>query len=195
MSHAASPSSVGFEDIARCVAQQHPRLLRFARTRLRNAASAEDAVSEAMLAVLEADKEFTDESQIVGWLFGVLRHKLVDQLRAHGRETPASDFLGDLDGDPNRAMTLSPWTDSHSRWNDPEYSCQRQQFVKLLMRCCARLPSKQAEAFVMHEFLELDAPAICERLQVQEGHLWVLLYRARGRLRPMLQRDWGIGFD
>ena len=66
-----------------------PQLLRFARTQLRNEAWAEDAVSDTLLAALEKPQSFAGLSQLKTWLVGVLKHKLVDQLRRHAREATA----------------------------------------------------------------------------------------------------------
>ena len=75
------------------------QLLRFARLQLRNDDWAEDAVSETVLAALEAPQRFAGRSQLKTWLIGILKHKLVDQLRRHAREATvlSSDDGEDLD--------------------------------------------------------------------------------------------------
>ena len=73
-------------DFARQVEALRPQLMRFARVQLRNDAWAEDAVSEALLAALEKPQSFAGQSQLKTWLVGILKHKVIDQLRRHTRE-------------------------------------------------------------------------------------------------------------
>ena len=82
-----------------------PRLLRFARSRLRNAVLAEDAVSETLLAALAKPQAFDNRSQLKTWLIGILKHKLVDQIRRNCRElstTTADDEQDLVDRHMNR---------------------------------------------------------------------------------------------
>ena len=85
-------STFSMTDFARQGEALRPQLLRFARTQLRNEAWAEDAVSETLLAALEKPQSFAGGSQLKTWLVGILKHKVVDQLRRQSREaTLASD--------------------------------------------------------------------------------------------------------
>ena len=72
---------------------------------------------------------------------------------------------------------------------------RQREFVDLVVRGCAQLPKLQPEAFAMYEFQELDALTVCDRLHIQKGHLWVLLYRARFAPRFSLKREWTSEFD
>jgi len=60
--------------------------MKFARLQLRNDAWAEDAVSDTVLAALAKPQSFAQRSQLKTWLVGILKHKIVDALRHHGRE-------------------------------------------------------------------------------------------------------------
>jgi len=52
------------------------------------------------------------------------------------------------------------------------------------------LPANTARVFLMREFLDLDFGEIATQLGLTEGHLRVLLYRARMRLRDCVSRGW-----
>ena len=65
-------------DFATQVEALRSQLMRFARSQLRNDAWAEDAVSDTLLAALEKPGSFAGQSQLMTWLIGVLKHKLVD---------------------------------------------------------------------------------------------------------------------
>ena len=52
------------------------------------------------------------------------------------------------------------------------------------------LPPTQGRVFMMREWLELDTDEICKALAITPTNLWVLLHRARLRLRDCLQDRW-----
>ena len=55
------------------------------------------------------------------------------------------------------------------------------------------LPPAQGRVFLMREWLELGTEEICKELQITATNLWVLLHRARLRLRECLQLRWFAG--
>jgi len=67
------------------VDRYHGRLLAFARARTRDAADAEDAVQETLLAMVKSLGAFQRRSSIETYLFTILRRKIVDLLRSRGR--------------------------------------------------------------------------------------------------------------
>jgi len=167
-----------------------PQLLRFARTQLRNEAWAEDAVSDTLLAALEKPQSFGGLSQLKTWLVGILKHKVVDQLRRHHRE---ATVLVDDDGVDLDELLFAP--DGHFRetpqdWGNPELSLGQRQFFEVLEACVEHLPPAQGRVFMMREWLELDTDEICKELAISATNLWVMLHRARLRLRECLQQNW-----
>ena len=170
-----------------------PQLLRFARTQLRNDAWAEDAVSETVLAALEKPQAFAGLSQLKTWLVGVLKHKVVDQLRRHAREATALTDEDAQDLDDGLFDSTGHWRTPPVDWGDPEAHCNRREFFEVLEACVEHLPSAQGRVFMMREWLELDTAEICKELQITTTNLWVLLHRARLRLRECLQTRWFDG--
>jgi RNA polymerase sigma-70 factor (ECF subfamily) len=161
-------------------------LTRHAKSRIRNPALAEDAVSETLLAALESGRRFASAAQGRAWMYAVLGHKLVDQLRLQGRETPAGDLTNDglaerPDWDGGTVWCVTPGSGS-----EPEQACAQRQLVDRVLQACDALPPAQRHAFMMRELRDADAASICRQLGVNEGHLWVLLHRARRRLRALL---------
>src|SRR5262245_19558319 len=80
-----------------------PYLVRFASLQLRNPEAAEDAVQEALVAALAAEKSFAGRANLRTWLTGILKHKIVDAIRKQSREVPLAEEdvekeLGDFDG-------------------------------------------------------------------------------------------------
>ncbi|MEF7614062.1 sigma-70 family RNA polymerase sigma factor [Aquincola sp. MAHUQ-54] len=177
-------------DFAREVESLRPQLLRFARTQLRNEAWAEDAVSDTLLAALERPQAFGGLSQLKTWLIGILKHKVVDQLRRHARE--ATVIAGE-DGDDLDDLLFTQeghWREPPAVWASPEASFHERQFFDVLQACIDHLPPVQGRVFMMREWLGLDTEEICKELSISATNLWVLLHRARLRLRECLDLRW-----
>lgn len=179
-------------DFPREVEALRPQLLRFARLQLRNEAWAEDAVSETLVAALEKPRAFDGRSQLKTWLVGILKHKVVDQLRRHSRECswePAeddgSDALEELMFTANGHFREPP-----QDWGDPESVLKQRQFIEVLEACVEHMPAQLGRVFLMREWLELDSAEICKDLGITSTNLWVMLHRARLRLRECLQIKW-----
>jgi RNA polymerase sigma-70 factor (ECF subfamily) len=172
------------------LAEYQGYLLRFARLQLRNDAWAEDAVSDTLLAALEKPQSFGGQSQLKTWLVGILKHKVVDQLRRHSREATllVADDGEDLDG--ALFSEDGAWRDLPADWGDPQACFDQRQFFEVLQACCDHLPPTQGRVFMMREWLELDSDQICKELAISSTNLWVLLHRARLRLRECLQLRW-----
>jgi RNA polymerase sigma-70 factor (ECF subfamily) len=182
--------SSAVQDFATQVEALRPQLMRYARSQLRNDAWAEDAVSETLLAALEKPQSFAGQSQLKTWLVGVLKHKLIDQLRRQSRE--ATVLTQDDGEDLDEALfdDTGHWREPVIDWGDPELRLTQQQFLAALEACCTQLPPVQGRVFMMREWLELETAEICKALDITPTNLWVLLHRARLRLRECLQLSW-----
>ncbi|MDP1790991.1 MAG: sigma factor-like helix-turn-helix DNA-binding protein, partial [Methylibium sp.] len=61
---------------------------------------------------------------------------------------------------------------------------------KVLDACIEKLPNQLGRVFLMREWMELETDEICKELSVTPTNLWVMLHRARLRLRECLQLNW-----
>ncbi len=175
------------------VADLRGYLLKFARLQLRNEAWAEDAVSEVVLAALVKPQAFGNRSQLKTWLVGILKHKVVDALRRHGREISQSTIADDDTEDPLDYLGFQ--TDGHfveppADWGNPEHQASSRQFFEVLEACTKQLPAAQGRLFLMREWLELSSEEICKELGLTPTNLYVQLHRARLRLRECLELNW-----
>jgi DNA-directed RNA polymerase specialized sigma24 family protein len=83
------------------------------------------------------------------------------------------------------------WREPPQDWgDDPEAALGQRQFFEVLEACVEHLPAAQGRAFLMREWLGLDTEEICKELAISSTNLWVLLHRARLRLRECLQAGW-----
>jgi RNA polymerase sigma-70 factor (TIGR02943 family) len=178
------------DEFAAAVQFLRPQLVRFAHAQLRNDAWAEDAVSETVLAALAKPQSFAGQSQLKTWLVGILKHKLVDQIRRHGREVSATTDEDDEDIDALVFNEGGMWRVEPVDWGDPEGALSRREFFEVLEVCVDELPGVQGRVFMMREWLELETGEICKALGITSTNCWVLLHRARLRLQMCLQQRW-----
>ncbi len=184
---------LSIDDFAKDLDSLRPTLLRLAQLQLRNDAWAEDAVSETLLAALQGMRAYSGASQFKTWVVGILKHKVLDQLRRHARELVVAPSGEDDDGGDIDDLVFQP--DGHFRtmpqdWGDPADQLQRRQFFEVLEACMEVLPGKLGRVFLMREWLGLETAAICQEVGIAPTNVWVMLHRARMRLRECLQLNW-----
>jgi RNA polymerase sigma-70 factor, ECF subfamily len=169
-------------------------LFRFARLQLRDTAAAEDVVQEALAAAYKARERFTGQSQIKTWVFAILRNKIIDLIRARVKQPTQSLTLDDgSDADINELFDEKGYwrkEERPSNWGDPEQTLADEQFWRIFEVCMDALPESSARVFTMRELLGLDTDEICDELQISENNCWVILHRARTRLRQCLEESW-----
>jgi RNA polymerase sigma-70 factor (TIGR02943 family) len=180
------------------VAEQRVYLLKFARLQLRNEAWAEDAVSETMLAAIAKPQAFGGKAQLRTWLVGVLKHKVVDILRANLREPNVADMRGNSEEDMSEGDLIDAigfkqdghYQEAPADWGNPDRDLSQRQFMAVMDACISKLPAVQGRLFLMREWLELDAEEVCKTLNLTSTNLYVQLHRARLKLRECLQLNW-----
>jgi RNA polymerase sigma-70 factor (ECF subfamily) len=166
-----------------------PYLLRFASLQLRDAAAAEDAVQEALLAALAGEAGFGGRANLRTWVTGILKHKIVDVVRRQAREPAFQAPEGDEALDA-LFRANGHWDERPAGWADPDGALTQAQFFKALEACLERLPARTGQVFMMREHLGLETGEICKEVGITPTHCWVLLYRARMVLRECLQQTW-----
>lgn len=169
-----------------------PALMGYAKRALRNAADAEDAVQDALMAAMQAPDSFAGRSSLISWLHGILKHKIMDIFRRKSRETaldevPEHEWL--VDGDSPFTPDGS-WRESPASWGDPEATLVRRDFFQVLESCIACLPERAARVFTLREIMEIEVDEICDLLGITPNHCFVMLHRSRMRLRTLLEQRW-----
>ncbi len=175
------------------LAALRPSLLAIARLQLRNETWAEDAVSETLVAALEGARTFAAQSQLKTWVVGILKHKIIDQFRRARREvsTDAEVEAAEVETfdelfapDGHRASMPLEWGDPRAQLRTARSSSTSCRPVSTT--CLPRL----ARIFMMREWLEYETGEICKELGITSTNCFVMLYRARMRLRECLEMNW-----
>ena len=169
-----------------------PALLRFALLQLRNETLAEDVVQDALIAVLEQPERFAGQSSLRTYVTGIMKYKIIDALRAAGRERALEIPDGRAEDEVIDALFRA---DGHTvqmprHWGDPDAALEQKDFFRVMELCLEKLPAKTARIFLMREWLELETDEICTELGCSAANAWVMLYRARLRLRECLDLNW-----
>ncbi len=166
-------------------------LFGYALARVRNRAAAEDLVQETLLAAVKSAAAFRGGSSERTWLVGILRHKLLDYYRALGRERALWDqeaFEEEPSGGPFDER--GRWRHPPAPWPSPEAALERREFWKIFDACTDRLPDSLRGPFLLRELEGLDTKALAATLETTPNNVWVMLSRARQRLRRCLEVNW-----
>lgn len=172
------------------LARHGDALYRYAYFRLRDATQAEDLVQETLLAALQARDGFGGRATERTWLIGILKNKLVDYLRKGAREQPFSELIGNDDEINALFDSGGHWKTPPSDWGNPSNALEQKQFWKVFADCFAALSSRHAQIFAMCEFDGLDSTEVCKVFDITATNVWVILHRARLRLRQCLESHW-----
>jgi RNA polymerase sigma-70 factor (TIGR02943 family) len=178
--------------LQQAVGELRPTLLRIARVQLRNDAWAEDAVSETLISALEGVDRFGGQSQLKTWVVGILKHKIIDQFRRAGREVSieAATEAAQVETFDELYTPDGHRLNEPLDWGDPEAAYSRVQFFDILQMCVEELPAALARVFMMREWLELETTQICKEVGITSTNCFVMLHRARLRLRECLEMRW-----
>jgi RNA polymerase sigma-70 factor (ECF subfamily) len=166
-------------------------LFRYAILRVKDETVAEDLVQETFLSALKAIDRFQGGSALRTWLVGILKHKIIDYYRKSRPEVLASD-LGPAEDESHEhrleraaeAPALEDWAGS------PSSLLENQRFWEVFAGCLNELPEAHRRAFSLREIDGYKGEEICKILDITSTNLWVILHRARNKLRTCLQDNW-----
>lgn len=161
-------------------------LLRYALRQVRDRHMAQDLVQETWLAAWQARARFAGESSERTWLTGILRHKLFHHIRKAGRERLATGWQN-RQSDSAGCAVVAAWPPADpAPWMDPVRRLESKQLRTALAGCLCGLTDLMKQVFALCDLEESLPRDAAKRLGVTEGHLYVLLHRARKRIKHCL---------
>jgi len=173
-------------------------LFNYAVVRVNDSNKAEDLVQETFLSALKARARFRGESTERTWLTSILKRKIIDTYRKKysSKETSFGQheetvFDGDFfrSEEPFRGHWLEgAGPNSHSLL--PEGELEQEELMKIIRLCIENLKPQLAAAFIMKMIDEEDSDTICKELGITSSNLWVMLHRARLRMRDCMEKKW-----
>jgi len=76
-------------------------------------------------------------------------------------------------------------------WRDvPSNLLENKEFWGAFTACLDGLPENHRRAFSLREIDGIKGDEICKILNITSTNLWVILHRARGKLRSCLEANW-----
>jgi RNA polymerase sigma-70 factor, ECF subfamily len=171
------------QELRSIVSTRLPALYRCAYRLLGNAADAEDAVQDALLAAYKHLDQFQGRSQMSTWLTTIvhnsarmqlrtrLQHTLIslDESLGEDRECSLSDYLAD--GGPN-----------------PEEECRQSELSKRLRHLATQLSPALRKTFQLRDVEGLSIRETAQILGVPYGTVKARLARARKTLKQLMRR-------
>jgi RNA polymerase sigma-70 factor (ECF subfamily) len=167
-------------------------LYRYALLRVKDTHVAEDLVQETFISALEGLSAFKGSSSVRTWLVGILKHKILDYFRRSTREIASADLTA-LEGETEDETfnRLEQWRHAPSSWKDsPDKLLENKEFWKVFVRCLEGMPESFRRAFALRELDGLETEEACKILGITPTNLWVMLHRARAKLRNCLDDNW-----
>jgi RNA polymerase sigma-70 factor (TIGR02943 family) len=166
-------------------------LFNFAIGQVRDTHIAEDLVQETLLAALKSQGNFSGRSSERTWLVSILRHKLYDHLRKTCRERAVRvEPLPTGDDDAAFEDSLAWIHQVAAESTSPSRRIELAEFREHLEQAMGKLPPRIAQVFQLYSIEERPNQEVCERLNISESNLWVMLHRARKQLRQELDGWW-----
>lgn len=173
------------------LSRERPVLLRFALMQVRQKDVAEDLVQDTLVSAMSAIGSFSGRSSVRTWLTAILRNKIADHFRAAGREVSLT--MDTDEGDDEVDIHFAPdgrYVHAPQDWGDPERTLTDKRFLEALHACMKTLPYAAAQAFLLREVTGLTTDEICKELKISSTNCFVLLHRARLRLRACVEATW-----
>ena len=156
---------------------------RVAYRQLGNAADAEDAVQDALLAAYTHLDQFKGQAQMSTWLTAIVTNCARMQLRRRPRQTHFS-----LDEQSQGEREYS-WSELLAdRGPSPEDECWKSELRRRLMQFAAELSPPLRKAFQLRDLDGLTTSEAARILGEPEGTVKAQLARARAKLRLVIPR-------
>ncbi len=146
------------------------------------------------MAAIEKEASFAGRSGYETWVFGILKYKILDLMRLQrkqGRFTPLEEE-GEDDAIDRQFQANGRWREEArpASWGEPDRAFETEHFWRVFDACMLALPDGAARVFSLRELMGLSTADICREVGIRESNCWVILHRARLRLRACLEQGW-----
>jgi len=167
-------------------------LYSYALSRVSSNDQAQDLVQETLLAAFRTHENFAGKSTVKTWLTSILRSKIVDYFRSRGQRLEVS-WEGLSSPFEKEGTMKGHWIDSKApdTWNvDAIAEIESGEFMSILAMCLDLLPENWRSAVSLKLLEELNTDHICKELGISPSNLWVIIHRAKVKLRDCLGKNW-----
>ena len=171
----------------------HSSLIRLALTFVTDRGAAEEVVQETWVGVIKGLPSFEGRSSLKTWIFRILVNRGRTRGARDGRLVTFST-LGEPDAAASdladRLSAKGRWLQPPSPWHEatPEDLLLRREVVECLEEAIAALPPNQRSVVTLRDIEGVDAPEVCNILEISETNQRVLLHRARTKIRTIVEK-------
>jgi RNA polymerase sigma-70 factor (TIGR02943 family) len=153
------------------------QLYNFALSRLRNHEFAEEALQEALMAAVANIDQFNAKSSERTWLFSIMRRKVTDVIR---REWKGRSRISLTDeADPSLLLFNDKGQWKSRSFKPTDCPLENLELWQIVQKCLSRLPSSQADVFVLSVLEEKKSQEVCKELEISPSNFAVRMHRAR----------------
>ena len=160
-----------------------PRFYRSAYRQLGNAADAEDAVQDALLAAFKHLDQFKGQAQMSTWLTSIVTNCARMQLRRRPRQRHVS--LDEPSGEDQEYCLADRLADSQP---SPEDECRKSELHARLLLSAVELSPSLRKAFQLCDLDGLTVKEVSHTLGLAEGTVKAQVSRARAKLIRLMRR-------
>lgn len=166
-------------------------LFNYAITRVYDQVTAEDLVQDTFYSAVKAIDKFEGRSSVKTWLTSILKRKIIDNYRKNARNKEDA-ILDNTSYFQTEGILKGHWEDEElpTDWAADAGLEDSTEFYKVLQSCLVHLPEKMAAVFTMKEVDELSTDEICKELDITPSNLWVMIHRAKLKLRKCIEKKW-----
>lgn len=154
------------------LSDQLPALRRYARMLTGDAWAADDLIQDTLERACRKWSLWTAGSNLRAWLFTLMHHQHVSQVRSRAHHPPPGALVDVADAE-SELVAPSPHTDEQLD----------------LQRCLLRLPPDQRQVLLLVTVEDLGYQATADLLGVPVGTVMSRLHRARSRLRELMEGE------
>lgn len=172
----------------------HGSLTGLAASVIGSRAQAEEVVQDAWLTVFTGIAGFEGRSSLATWLFSIVLNRARTRAVREGRLVGLPALM---EGTPpgGRAVESAAfkpdghWVEAPRLWDEihPERIVGGRQLRDVVMEAVERLPSGQRAVIILRDIEGCDATEACTLLDITPENQRVLLHRARGRVRAVIE--------
>lgn len=168
----------------------HGSLIGVASSVIGSRAQAEEVVQDAWLAVFSSVRRFEGRATLASWLFTIVLNRARTRVAREGRlvSLPAG-----IEGEERAVLRSEFLPDGHWReaprlWDvlDPERVIGGRQLWAHVQEAIERLPAGQQAVLILRDIEGVSSVDACAMLQLSAENQRVLLHRARGRIRKLI---------
>jgi RNA polymerase sigma-70 factor (ECF subfamily) len=179
----------GLTAYAQQLEELRPAGQRFALRLLGDAHAAEEAVQDAFLGLLKARRPFEGRSAFRTYVFAAVRNCCCDVWR---RRLSASGRMREVQ--PATTAFFRGLT-AGGRFPGVSTQLHRKEAREIVRSALDELPERQRTCIVLHDLEGFSYREMAEMLDITVNYVGVLLYKARRRLRDLIDGEELLGGD